>query len=156
MARAKEKLVALAARVSTGRLTDPARIGAAAGRIIRASGVGRCFATTTEEGFFSWDHDEEAYVYDTELLVGHYVLSTSLSKEEASVGDIVRHYRALQRVERRFRVMKDFLGLRPIDHFTEERMRGHLALCVLAAVIEAVTGKDLARASVKDPTSPTK
>ncbi|MFZ2058206.1 MAG: IS1634 family transposase [Acidimicrobiales bacterium] len=151
MARTEEKLIALTSRVSTGRLTDPARISAAADRILRASGVGRCFTTTIREAFFSWDYDEEAYTYDTELLAGHYVLSTSLSKERAPVGDIVRHYRVLQRVERRFRVMKDFLGLRPIDHFTEERVRGHIALCVLGAVIEAVMGKDLEAAGVKDP-----
>jgi len=55
-----------------------------------------------------------------------------------SVIDVVRHYRSLERVERRFRVLKDFLGLRPIRHFTEKRVRGHISLCVLAAVIEAV------------------
>ena len=37
-------------------------------------------------------------------------------------------------------VLKDFLGLRPIYHWTEQRVRGHIALCVLAAVVEAVTG----------------
>ena len=47
--------------------------------------------------------------------------------------------------------MKDFLGLRPIDHFTEERVRGYIVLCVLGAVIEAVMGKDFARAGVIDP-----
>ena len=36
-------------------------------------------------------------------------------------------------------------------HFTESRVRGHVAICVLAATIEAVMGKDLAAAKVHDP-----
>lgn len=102
-------------------------------------------------GFLLLGLDEGAYICGTELFAGRYVLSSSLAKEEASVGNIVRHYRALQRVERRFRVMKDFLGLRPIDHFTEEQVRGHIALCVLAAMIDAVMGKDLTAARVMHP-----
>ncbi len=47
--------------------------------------------------------------------------------------------------------MKDFLGLRPVHHRTEERVRAHIALCVIAAVIQAVIGEDLARPDVRDP-----
>jgi hypothetical protein len=55
---------------------------------------------------------------------------------------------------RRFRVMKDFLALRPMFHWTEERVRGHVALCVLAATIEAVMARDLVNAKVMDPDLP--
>ncbi|HME02997.1 MAG TPA: IS1634 family transposase [Solirubrobacteraceae bacterium] len=151
MARAEEKLIALAERVRAGRLADPAKIGAAADRILRDSGVGRCFHTTIRDGFFHWDYDQHAYRYDTELLAGRYVIATSLNAEQASVADVVRFYRGLQHVERRFKVMKDFLGLRPVHHFTEARVRGHIALCVLAAVIEAVMAKELAARAVMDP-----
>lgn len=48
-------------------------------------------------------------------------------------------------------MLKDFLGLRPVYHFTEARERGDIALCALTAVIEAVMGKDLAAAGVMDP-----
>ncbi len=151
MARVEDKLIALAGRVREGRVLDPAKIGAAADRILRDSGVARCFSTTAREGFFTWDYDEEALSYDEDLLAGRYVLSTSLAPEQASTTEIVRHYRALQRVERRFEVLKDFLGLRPVYHFTESRVRGHITLCVLAAVIEAVMAKDLAAARIMDP-----
>jgi transposase len=50
--------------------------------------------------------------------------------------------------------LKDFIGLRPVYHWSEGRVRGHIALCVLAATIEAVIGKDLARARVMDPDLP--
>jgi Transposase DDE domain len=84
-------------------------------------------------------------------LAGRYVLTTSLTEQQASTTDVVRHYRMLQNVERRFKVMKDFLGLRPVHHRTEERVRAHIALCIIAAVIEAVMGEDLAAADVRDP-----
>jgi hypothetical protein len=151
LARAEAKLIALAERVRAGRLVDPAKIGAAADRILRDSGVARCFSTTIRHGVFSWSFDDEALSYEENLLAGRYVLTTSLSEEQASTTDIVRHYKMLQNVERRFRVMKDFLGLRPVHHRLEERVRGHIALCVIAAVIEAVMGNDLAAGGVKDP-----
>ncbi len=154
LSRTEDKLIALAQRVSDGKLVDPAKIGAATDRILRDSGVARCFVTTTRQGSFSWDYDQEALHYEEDLLAGRYVITTSLDCEQASTENIVRYYRALQRVERRFRVMKDFIGLRPVYHWTEGRVRGHIAVCVLAATIEAVIGKDLATAGVMDPDLP--
>ena len=151
LSRCEDKLAALEDRVRAGRLSDPAKIGAAADRILRDSGVGRCFVTYIREGSFSWDHDQEALHYEEDLLAGRYVITTSLSKEQASTESVVRYYRALQRVERRFRVLKDFIGLRPIYHWKERRVRGHIAVCVLAATIEAVMTKDLTTAGVMDP-----
>ena len=151
ISRTENKLISLAERVRSGGLVDPAKIGAAADRILRDSGVARCFSTTIRHGVFAWDYDEAAMAYEEDLLAGRYVLTTSLTNEQASAADVVRHYRMLQNVERRFRVMKDFLGLRPVFHRTEERVRGHIALCVIAAVIEAVVGDDLELAGVKDP-----
>jgi transposase len=151
LARTEDKLIALAERVGAKRLSNPAKIGAAADRILRDSGVGRCFTTTIRTGYFGWDFSAEALDYEERLLACRYVITTSLDEQAASTADVVRHYKMLQNVERRFRVMKDFLGLRPVHHRTEERVRAHIALCVIAAVIEAMMGEDLARADVRDP-----
>jgi transposase len=51
-------------------------------------------------------------------------------------------------------VLKDFLNLRPIFHSTEDRVRGHVALCVMAVTIKAVMAKDLVNAKVTDPHLP--
>ena len=154
LGRVEEGLIALASRVAEGRLKDPAKIGAAAERILSSSGVARCFSTKISNGVFTWSFNQTQLRYEEELLAGRYVLLTSLSKKDASSVDVVRHYRSLERVERRFRVLKDFLGLRPIFHFTEKRVRGHIALCVLAAVIEAVMARDLEAHRVMDPDLP--
>ena len=137
-----------------GRLVDPAKIGAAADRVLSSSPAGRCFVTTIRKGFFSWDFDDKARRYDEELLCGRFVLTTSLTTSEASAAQVLRYYKSLQNVERRFRVMKDFLSLRPMFHWTEARVRGHVALCVLAATIEAVMAQDLVKAKVFDPDLP--
>ncbi len=122
-ARTEDRLIGLHRRVDAGELTDPAKIGAAADRILRDSGVARCFAISVRQGFFSWDYDEKALRHEEELLAGRYVLTTSLHHPQASTADVVRHYRTLVQVERRFRVMKDFLSLRPVYHRTKDRGR---------------------------------
>lgn len=79
---------------------------------------------------------------------------TSLDEKQASSAEVVLHYWMLENVERPFRVMKDFLGLRPVFHRLEDRVRGQVSLCVVAAVIEAVMGHDLENAEVKGPDLP--
>ena len=73
-ARIEDGLIAIEERVRSGRLVDPAKIGAAADRVLRSSPVGRCFVTTIRKGFFSWDFDDKARRYDEELLCGRFVL----------------------------------------------------------------------------------
>ena len=63
-ARTEDLLMALADRVRQGRLVDPAKIGAAADRILRDSGVSRCFSTRITHGVFTWDYDEGAMDYE--------------------------------------------------------------------------------------------
>ena len=41
--------------------------------------------------------------------------------------------------------------MRPIRHWTETRVRGHIAICVLAAVVESLIGKRLIEADLRDP-----
>jgi transposase len=149
--RTEEQLITLDRRVRAGRLVDPAAIGAAAQRILGPSPVSRCFTTTIAEGRFLWDYDQQALDYEQRLLAGRYVLTTSLTTDQATTAEVVTHYQSLANVEHRFRVMKDFLGLRPVYHWTEQRVRGHIAICVLAAVIEAVIANQLTAADVTDP-----
>ncbi len=64
---------------------------------------------------------------------GKYVLRTncSLSPEE-----VAESYKSLWQVERAFRELKSGLDLRPIYHWTEKRIRGHVMVCFLALVLE--------------------
>jgi Transposase DDE domain len=150
VARTEAKLVALEHRVRAGRLVDPGRIGRAAQRILGPSGVGRLFDVEIAEGRFVYHYNDAAFAYE-ELLAGRYVLITSLTADDATTAHVVIAYRQLQAIERRFRVLKDFLHLRPVRHWTERRVRGHIAICVYAAVIEALIERTLADAGLRDP-----
>lgn len=145
------KLLALEARVARGDLTEATKIAAAAATIVARSPVKRLFdITDVADGRFVYDYDHDALAYD-EQLAGHYVLATSMTPAVADASQVLAAYRSLQLVENRFRVLKSSLGLRPIRHWTESRVRGHIATCVLAAVIESLIGNRLADADVRDP-----
>lgn len=153
VARTETKLLALEDRVRAGRLVDAGRIGRAAQRILGPSGVGHLFDVEIAEARFVYHYNDAAFDYET-LLAGRYVLITSLGVDQASVADIVIAYRQLQHIEHRFRVLKDFLHLRPVRHWTERRVHGHIAVCVYAAVIEALITHALAAANIRDPDLP--
>ncbi len=150
VANTETKLLALEQRVRDGRLKDPAKIGRAAQRILGSSGAARLFDLEIGEGQFTYHYDQDAHDYE-KLLAGRYVLSTSLTPTQASAAQILTAYRQLLNVESRFRVLKDFLHLRPVRHWTEQRVRGHVAVCVYAAVIETLINKALVAADIRDP-----
>ena len=150
IAQTEAKLSALQWRVHDGHLVDPGKIGRAAQRIFGASPVARLFDVEIAEGHFIYHYNDDAIAYE-ELLAGRYVLTTSLSTSDASTAQVVTMYRQLLDVEHRFRVLKDFLHLRPVRHWTETRVRGHIAMCVYAAVIEALITQALRAADVRDP-----
>lgn len=151
--RTETRLLALEDRVRAGRLVDPGKIGRAAQRILGPSGVARLFEVEIDEGRFVYHYNDTAFAYE-ELLAGRYVLVTSLTPNQATTAQVVAAYRQLLAVEHRFRVLKDFLHLRPVRHWTERRVRGHIAVCVYAAVIEALIEQALAAADIRDPDLP--
>jgi len=153
VARTEALLVALEHRVRAGRLADAAKIGRAAQRILGGSGVGHLFDVEIAEGRFVYHYNDAAFTYEA-LLAGRYVLVTSLTVDQADTAHVVVAYRQLQHIEHRFRVLKDFVHLRPVRHWTERRVHGHIAVCVYAAVIEAVITNTLAAADIRDPNLP--
>ena len=50
--------------------------------------------------------------------------------------EIVRRYKELAEIERGWRALKSTLDLRPVYHWTEERIRAHVFVCVLALQME--------------------
>lgn len=143
-------LIGLEWRVRDGDLKDAGKIGRAAQRVLGAHGVGRLFDIEISEAHFLYHYNTKAMDYE-QSLAGQYVLHTSLTPLQASTAEIVRHYRGLLDVEHRFRVLKDFLHLRPIRHWTEQRVRGHVAVCVWASIIETLINNDLAATDIADP-----
>ena len=124
------RLSALEHRVREGRVKDPAKIGRAAQRILNTGRVGRLFDLDIGPGRFLYHYNEDNQAYE-KLLAGRYVLTTSLTPAQADTTEIVAAYQQLQTVETKFRVLKDFLRLRPnttLDRTTSPRTRSNLCL----------------------------
>ena len=98
--------------------------------------MGKHFETSIEEGKLSWTRREEAITEEAQL-DGIYVVRTSEAAEQLSAADAVRGYKSLAHVERAFRSFKGLdLLIRPIRHRTQERVPGHIFLCMLAYYVE--------------------
>jgi transposase len=121
--------------------------------ISRAATVWRSADVQIAEDRFLYHYNEATFDYEP-LLAGCCVLVTSLTPDQASSAPVAAAYRQLQEVEHRFQVLNDFLRLRPVRHWTERRVRGHITICVYAAVIEALIARQLADADMRDPDLP--
>ena len=62
--------------------------------------------------------------------------------------DVIRRYKELAEIERGFRALKSSLKLRPLNHWTEKRIRAHVFLCILALQMERWMRKRLGDISV--------
>ena len=79
---------------------------------------------------------DRAKIKAAERLDGKFVVhgnDDTLSAEDLALG-----YKQLQRVEEAWRRLKSGLKLRPVYHFAPQRIRAHVALSVLALLLERV------------------
>ena len=115
-----------------------------AGKVLNRFKVAKHFALTIADGVFSWSRREESMRRESQL-DGVYVVRTSEPKSRCSAPDAVRRYKSLAQVERAFRSLKGIdLRIRPIHHRTEDLVRAHVLLCMLAFYVEWHMRKDLA------------
>jgi transposase len=67
----------------------------------------------------------------------------------SSPEEIILRYKELAEIERGWRTLKSSLLLRPVHHWTEDRIRAHVFICVLALQIERMMRNRLKTLSVK-------
>jgi Transposase DDE domain len=128
-------LGAIAARVAAGRLKDPDKIGVAAGKIVNKRKVAKHFLLDIGEGRISWRRDQDNI--DAEAATdGIYVIRTPVPAEALDPAGAVAAYKDLANLERDFRHIKaEDLDLRPVYHRLEDRVRGHVLICMLACYL---------------------
>jgi len=84
----------------------------------------------------TWTLDEEK-VKQEERLDGCYVIRTELPVESLDTPSVVEVYKSLGNVERAFRNLKTVqLEMRPFYHKTDDRIRSHVFLCMLAYYLQ--------------------
>jgi transposase len=145
MDRVREKLEKLRQRVQAGRLSDAAKIGAAAERIMQAHHGYRYYRWRVEAGQFSFEEDP-LHLAQEKRIEGKYLIATS--EAHLDVLEAVRMYKELSEVERGFRCLKDVLEMRPIYHKSEPRVRAHIFVAALALLLTRVLERRLKDAGV--------
>lgn len=71
---------------------------------------------------------EKEKIYD-----GKWVLLTNTKLEYT---EIAKYYKSLWQIENAFSELKSSLDVKPMYHWTEKRIRGHIFICFLALVLE--------------------
>ena len=146
--RARKRLELLAATevdldnivAATQRARRPLRgedaIGLRVGRVIGRFHMAKHFELTITETSLSYRRKLNAIRAEA-ALDGLYVIRTSVPAEQLDAGATVAAYKSLAHVERAFRSMKTIdLRVRPVFHYTEQRVRAHVFLCMLAYYVE--------------------
>lgn len=119
-------------------------IGKKVGKVIGRYRMGKHFILAIGEGTFSYAR-HEVKIGQEETLDGIYVIRTSEPTERLGAEDTVRSYKNLTQVERAFRSLKGIdLLIRPIWHHTEDHVRAHIFICMLAYYVEWHMRKALA------------
>lgn len=108
------------------------KIGARVGRILQKYKMGKFVKWETKDGRLLWHFDDDKIAAEL-LLDGCYVIWTDIKPEQMDAPKVVESYKKLQQVEMAIRNLKTvLLEVRPVFHKTDERIRAHVFLCLLA------------------------
>ncbi|MGB6579563.1 MAG: IS1634 family transposase [Streptosporangiaceae bacterium] len=100
-------------------------------RVLRRRKVAKHFTTEITDDSIGYARDQDSIAAEAKL-DGIYVLRTSVASGDLDSGAVVSSYKALAQVERAFRAFNTDLGIRPIRHRTEDRVRAHVFLRMLS------------------------
>ena len=155
---ATEKLLTALSKEVEKRTQTPmtdAEIGMKLGAVLPRYKMAKHFNTQISDGTFAWSRNEDS-IRQEEYLDGIYIIRTSEPADRISAADVVRTYKLLAQVEQAFRCMKGIdIRVRPIFHRTEDHVRAHFFLCMLAYYVEWHMRRALAPMLFQDECVPT-
>jgi hypothetical protein len=125
---------------ATQRARNPLRgkeaIALRVGRVIERFRMAKHFELTITDTSLSFQRKSESIALEA-ALDGLYVIRTSVPAQQLDAASAVAAYKSLSNVERAFRSMKSVdLHVRPVFHYSAERVRAHVFLCMLAYYVE--------------------
>jgi len=141
--RLEKGLEKIKASCAKGRPKDPVAIGRRIGRLLeRCSRAAQMFDIDVKEQdgrlTVTWKLLTE-YSEWARLSEGCYLLRTNI--QDWTGEDLWRAYIGLTDAEAAFRIHKQDLGLRPIWHQREDRVKSHILVCFLAYVLWKCMGQ---------------
>jgi len=137
LAATEAELLTIAAAVSRDRrpLRGKDKIALRVGKVVNRYKMAKHFEVVIEDDNLTFSA-RQGEIDAEASLDGIYVIRTNVAKERLDGPGAVTAYKGLSVVERDFRNMKAVdLDLRPIYHFTEDRVRAHVFICMLAAYL---------------------
>ena len=112
------------------------KIGARVGRLLAKTKMGKFVIWSVEDGHLLWRFDEEKIAAEKRF-DGCYIICSDVAAEQMSRQELVASYKSLALVETAFRNLKTVqLEIRPVYHKTDDRIRAHVFLCVLAYYLQ--------------------
>ena len=145
-ARKRQELLAatekalIEVQVATQRKKRPyrgkVRIALRVGKVLGRFKMAKHFQCEFQDDSFTFQRIQANIDRESEL-DGIYVIRTNVPVARASSVEAVHFYKELSHVERAFRCLKSVdLKVRPIYHRTENRVKAHVFLCMLAYWVE--------------------
>ena len=96
------------------------------------------------------EYFEKAFEYSplsiNEEFDGIFTLETS--KLDIPANTALEQYKNLKAIERCFRELKDFLELRPMYHYKNQRVKAHVFICFLSYYIYSIIDQQLCKAKI--------
>jgi len=112
------------------------RISVRVGRVLQQYKMGKFVLWAVKEGRLEWHLDEGAINAEA-TFDGCYVIQAEVPTEQMSKEEVVAAYKKLTRVEQAFRNLKTvWLEVRPVFHKTDDRIRCHVFICMLAYYLQ--------------------
>jgi len=145
MQRAREALGKVQARVAKGQLKKPEKIGAAVERALQKHRGYRYYDWKLNEGKLEIC-EHPVNLPREKKYEGKYLIQTD--QTDLTPQEAVAHYKDLNEVERGFRSLKDPLGMRPIWHHADRRVKAHIFVAALAFLFERMLERALRDAGV--------
>jgi hypothetical protein len=132
LALTEDKLKCLCINVEAGRIKKKDVIVRRLYRWLNRWGMERFFETSCEEAKFNYQRREDEITRYARL-DGCYVIRSNVEARIQGTEELRDRYKDLKYVEQAFRTMKTTdIQTRPIRHFNEAQVRGHLFACFLA------------------------
>jgi transposase len=145
MQRARAALEKVQTRVAKGQLKQPEKIGAAVERALQRHRGYRYYAWELKDGKLEiFEHPVN--LAREKKYEGKYLIQTD--QAEMTPQEAVAHYKELTEVERAFRSLKSPLGMRPIWHRADRRVKAHIFVAALAFLMERMLERELQKAGI--------
>lgn len=145
--KAQARLAEIQELFVTGKRKDAEKLLQQAARYLERKKQARFFSLRMDaEQGIAFEVQEAKIDFEAQL-DGLFILRTN--RRDLTMAEVVAAYKTLNRAENAFRELKDFIDLRPMYHWSSDRVRGHIFICVLAYLVEICIELKLRRAGHK-------